>query len=145
MDENDQKIRKQWLIGWISLTVMNLIYTFLSLYSEPAFQSFPEMRKMMSLLILPLAALFAWIFFYCAYRKPGTKLLLFSICSTVFSVLLLPFLFLIGKLSLPSFMPNWPIYLLWSEGLGILWIVLCTRMRRVNQKLQRLCSLEKNS
>lgn len=138
MNEQDQKTRRQWLGVWVIVTISNVIFMLMHLYNDPSFASFPQALQVTVGLFLVLTAAFSFIFWHCAYRKPGMKLLLFSIWTTGLSVLITPILYTAHKLTLPSFMPNYGVYLLYSEGVGILWMGMCIRLRKVNQKLQAL-------
>lgn len=94
----------------------------------------------LALFLIPLLSQFAfsYIMYHCAYKKPGTKLLLFSFILTGFSVVLTPILYLLGFIKDPGYIPFYGIYLTLSETMGIFWAITCWKMRSINQRLKML-------
>ncbi len=134
---NEIKIRNQWLFMWGLSGLMGLINAFLSVWSNPVFQVEPQSIRYwaMAASVLTLFGLLA-IGYHCAYRKPGTKLLTFFLVFTALNFGINLVLYFSGKLSIPPYIPYYKAYVCVGQITGVLWLIACWRMRRVNQRRQ---------
>jgi hypothetical protein len=131
----DQKIREKW---WRATLIYFVISTFLSIGMTDISLKLPNEQELklaresffsISSILISLAWLL--IFWYCAYKKPGTKLLTFQI--------------ILGSLVIPLL-----VYALWhyhenilftttsivNIGLYVWWYTFNLKLRRVNRKIQ---------
>jgi hypothetical protein len=118
----DIQLTKQeiwWRKAWLWLLMLNpLIHFFLN----------PWQLELTNFVGLCGGLIFAYIFYCCAYRKPGTRLLTFSLVvitisllSDIVLALTSRFISETGALSLVCV---------------IFWLILCYQLRRINRKLQ---------
>lgn len=138
MSDSEKRIRKQWL----SLLLVGLCVSMIGHFIQS--QQLFNLNQMpiggLALFLIPLLfqLAFSYIIYYCAYQKPGTKLLLFCLILTGFSVALTPILYFLGFIKNPGYIPFYGIYLTLSEALGIFWTITCWKMRSINQRLKAL-------
>jgi len=138
MDENDKRVRKQWLVIWALSVVNSVANILLQLRFDPSLEMLSQARSVVTALTLLFVGVFGLITYRCVYRKPGTKLLTFCLILTALALASTPILYLTGKLSLPTYIPYYGVYLMVTQGIGALWLVVCWKMRKVNKKLQVL-------
>lgn len=135
---NDQKIRKQWLIVWIISTAINFITTLLRVLFDQSLSAFPLIQYGSAALSFLSLAAFSYAAYRCIYKKPGTKLLTFFLALTIISLVAMPILYLSGKLQPPAYLPHYGSYLFVTQLIGLIWVVVCWRMRQTNKRLQAL-------
>ena len=138
MNENDKKIRKQWLIVLILSITIPIVKILLQMRYDPLFAMFPRAQYASAALSLLAQIGFGYIVYYCAYKKPGTKILTFCLVMTAISLVVTPVLYLSGKIPPPVYIPFYGIYVLVTQGFGVLWGVACWKMRAINKRLQAL-------
>lgn len=146
MNENDRKVRKQWLILLVLSVLLANANSLLQMQYDPLYSTRdPSLDQLMSLVKYGIATfgllsslIFGWIAYRCAYKKPGTKLLTFFLLLTVSSIAITPILYLTGKMRPPVYIPYYGLYLLVTQGMGLLWLIASWKMRQINKKLQAL-------
>ena len=84
------------------------------------------------------ALAFGWIAFHCAYRKPGTKFLIFILILSGCGFVSTPIFYFSGHLPAPPYIPYFGTYLLLSQAIGIYWVFLSWKMRKINKRLKGL-------
>jgi len=141
MDENDKKVRKQWLIVFIVSILINSIVTSLQFLFDPALANPPLVKPIVMTFVLLGIGTFSFILYRCIYKKPGTKLLVFCLIMTTITLVMTPILYLTGKAQPPPHIPYYGAYIIVTQAMGIVWIVLCWRMRKTNLRLQALQKL----
>lgn len=145
MNENDQKIRKQWLIVLALSVLISIVNTFMQLQFNPSLNAIPQSQYWFTASSLLGALGFGFIAYHCAYRKFGTKLLIGCLVISAASIVVNSILYLTGKFNpFVLYGTYYGTFLLMTQGTGILWIVVCWRMLKVNKRLQSIRkSLEK--
>ena len=138
LNENDQKIRKQWLIVWIISTAINFISTVLRLLYEGSLNPFPIIQYGFAALSFLILGALSYAAYRCIYKKPGTKLLTFFLILAIIGLVMTPILYLSGKLQPPAYVPYYKSQLFVSQLMGLVWVVVCWRMRQTNKRLQAL-------
>ena len=129
MDENDLRIRKHWLIMWaVSMLTAVANQLLLVLFNDSSSWS-----VIPALVVAPAAG---FVLYHCVYKKRGTKLLIFCLIFTAASLLINLIFYLSGKLNPPAHIPYYGTFLLMTQGMGILWMIVCWRMLKVNRKLR---------
>jgi uncharacterized membrane protein len=135
MNESDKRIKKQWLIIWGLCLLISTISSFLYMRYNPFLNGISQILYASFLFLGTLGWNFA--LYYCIYKKPGTKLVTFCLILTALSLATNLFLYLTGRLPLQhAHFPYYKTLVLTSQGIGVLWMVACWRMRRLNKKLQ---------
>jgi hypothetical protein len=143
MNENDKKVRKQWFIVFIVSVLINCITTTLQILFDPNTANIPLVKPIFMTVSLSILVTFNFIFYRCAYKKPGTKLLVFFLIMTIITLVITPIFYLTGKIQPPPHIPYpyYEIYVIMTQAMGGIWIVLCWRMRKTNLRLQELQKL----
>jgi Trk-type K+ transport system membrane component len=136
MDNKDKNIRMQWLIGLCLMFVYSLGHFLYQLEHPSTDHSIPHYRLFFTAFSLFCTAGFSFIFYRCAYKKPGTKLLFLSLILTGLGFLS-PIGYLTEVLPLPPYITHLNLYLIFETNLEVIWFVLCWRMRQLNKKLMR--------
>ncbi len=138
MNENDLKIRKQWLVIWI----LSMSISFITMLLQMLFDHSPNLPPVVqywigAISLLSIGAL-NYVAYRCIYKKPGTKLLTLFLIFSVIALPVTPILYLKGQLEPLPYIPYYGVFLLMSEVIGIVWIIVCWRMRKANKRLQAL-------
>lgn len=136
MSENDKRIRKHWLIMWALSMVIAITNHLLLVLFDPSLRAVPQLQHWSSAFALVGIIGFSFVTYHCIYKKPGTKLLIFCLILTAANLPINLILYLTGKLNLPAYIPYYTAFLLMTQGTGILWLLVCWRMLKVNRKLQ---------
>ena len=136
MIENEKRIRKQWLIMLILSGLITMAVTVLQQRFDPSLNTIPQARYWVTAVSLLSSLVFGFVSYHCIYKKPGTKLLIFCLILSLGSLVINPILYLSGRLNPPAYIPYYGAILLMTQGTGILWIVVCWRMLKVNKRLQ---------
>jgi len=123
---------------WGLSMLTTIANTLLQLRFDPSLNIIPQVRYLGFAFSLLGVLVFGFVVYHCTYKKPGTKLLTFCLILTVISLAVTPILYLSGKLHPPAYIPYYGAYLLMTQGMGILWVVACWRIRKVNKRLQAL-------
>ena len=143
MNENDLKIRKQWLTTYLISLVVGLIYSWLAVHAEMPTEELPGWTSYLFIGTSVLGLGFGYLFYHCAYKKPGTKLLTF--CLVMFWVGLayaaISWIFG-GEIPLPKTWYCRALYL-FQTGLSIPIYFLNLKMRKINKQLQANLKLQK--
>lgn len=142
---SELRMRKLWRNFYLFITVLGLIYSALSpflLFLVNAEKSLGR-EEIIGLMIASLfgiicSALFSYFFYYCAYKKAGTRLLTFNLFLTpIFLVIVVIVLF------------SGPLLLLSIVGAGLvvpgIFYVLSWKLRKINKKLRLSLSCPKDS
>lgn len=142
MNENDKKVRKQWLIIWVLSLLISVIGIILQQIFDSSLNKLPLVKYVTSAASLLSMLVFSFASYHCIYKKPGTKLLTFILIMTAISLALTPIFYLNGKIPPPDYIPYYGFFVFVSEGLSICWLIVSWRMRKINKKLQALKKLE---
>ncbi len=137
IDKTDEKTRKQWLISFLAITILNQIYVIFNTLSSDPIPNMPIwFNPYMMAINLILPTLFSWATYHCAYKKPGTKLLTFLLISSPVGIILTAVLFSLGKL--PQIAESRAIMsiTLLQQAAGLWLFILNWKMRTINKKLQ---------
>lgn len=146
LNESDQRVRKNWLRLLIAITVFTAIFDFFSVFdhinadkvrstSEIAFSFFVVFGKSLITLVL------SYIIYYFAYKHHGNKYLMVQL-------LLSPF-WLVGEfastlkefknMQIDQVSTEWRVFLVitlcLTSALGIWWLVLGWKLRKINKKI----------
>lgn len=135
MSEKDLRTRKNWLIVLVALSLLALIQNFAAIsLGEPEIKFLkPFILGFASLITLTMN----YLLYRCAYKKPGTKFLMYCIIVTPIAVLF--------TLSSAIFTSNQPIFPkhpfllmmnIGSMGLSLYLYVLHFKMRTLNKRLK---------
>lgn len=127
MTDKDKMIRKMWLLSYIIISIGEFIFR----YSQ---QISPELIAfdVVSLIFSGIGAfLIVYMYYRCAYKKPGTKLLTFSLVVFPIIVALKILLVVRGNVNLAQSGLH-PLQMI----LAIWFYVLTWKMRKINKKLQ---------
>ena len=140
MSEKDEQFKERWFTILWSFTALNAILTIIShLYFNPGLKTFvPVFRHLMLGVSLAIVFVFGYLLYRCSCKKPGTKLLTFSLVCTGISTIFMPIFFLSGWEPLYFQIPYFGAFFASSEAIGILWGYVCWRMRGINKKLKAL-------
>lgn len=125
MTDKDKKIRILWLISIIVISIGNLIYAQIN---EKLYGTFSPISIIIEVIIV---AIFLYIYYRCAYKKPGTRLLTFSLIITPIFVIINIVMLTLGIVTFQQsgFHPLQFIATIWMY-------VLTWHMRSINKKLQ---------
>lgn len=138
MNENDKKVRKQWIIVWVLSLLIGISSTLLQQLFDPSLNAFPLARYGTAAFSLLLLLAFSFVSYHCIYKKPGTKLLTFLLIMTAISLTIIPILYLTGKIRPPVYIPYYGVFMVISEGLSVWWLIVSWRMRKTNKRLQAI-------
>jgi hypothetical protein len=129
MTVKDKKIRKLWLISYLIITLANLVY---SQIIQREFYTLTGMYFWIPFIIMIITTpTILYLYYYCAYKKPGTKLLTFSLVVAPVFLILNVVLLLMGKISFAESGFN-PLQLI-----PTIWLyVLTWKTRAINKKIQ---------
>ena len=136
MNHADNKIRKQWLLCYGLSMMAFLCGLIFQVRNDPMLDLLPQGRYGHALSTLFVYCVFGYITYRCAYKKPGTKLLMTCLVLVVPSLIITPILYLKGIIQPPAYIPYYGVYLLASQGLSVWWVIASWRMRKVNKRLQ---------
>ncbi len=140
MDQNDIKVRKQWLGMLILNMLINSGSALLHMWLNPAYDHMPQLRYVSLSISLIGTVGFGYCLYRCIYKKPGTKLLTFCLIMTVVSLAATPLLYVNGKM-IPDYIPYYGFYLTVTHILGFCWIFFCWKMLKTNKKLKKVLDL----
>jgi hypothetical protein len=143
MEEKDKTIRMQWIIGLALSPVISIGNSLYEMQRTPLDPFFPHLDLVIFSILLISTFGFSFIFYRCAYKKPGTKLLLFSLILNGFSAVFNLIAHLTDIIPLPAHVAYSSLSLIFNTALGAIWFILCWRMRQLNQKLKRLIPMTK--
>ena len=138
MNDNDKKIRKQWLVVFIVFTLINCTATLLRFLFDPAIANLLQVNFIFTTAFLSSIVAFSFIFYRYIYKKPGTKLLVFCLTMTMIALVVTPILYLTGKTQPTFHIPYYGAYVIISHVMSVVWLVVCWRMRKTNLRLQKL-------
>jgi len=142
MKEDGRKIKKQWLYALFFSAMLIMTRQLLDIRYNPLFNVSPTYQFLVMAISLGLECLLAYIAYYCAYKKPGTKWLIFCLIATgIGFVSTLYFLFK-GKITEPTYFPYQGIYVVISQISGVLWFIACFRLLKLNRRLKAESKLE---
>ncbi len=133
MTESDQRVRK----GWLMLLGLSQLNTVWMIFLKRLDISFSAVPQAVWYGVMAGVFLFAFIFnfslYHCAYKKPGTKFLMFCLIMNGLSFLSLPgnLIAAIAAFKTHIYFGTW---IIGSQIMGILWFVLCLKLRKINQK-----------
>jgi len=135
---NDETVRKSWLVLLIASTLLSIVTLFL--VRDMQENVLPEKIQFFILCSQVLFALvFNGSFYYCAYRKPGTKFLLVSLVLTAISPFLNAFLYFTGRMDIPLVkVPYYGLVVVAGQLLGVLWFVFCWKLRKINLRVRKV-------
>lgn len=129
MSVDDQKTKKRWLYSFLCLIFGSFFY---ELFANPTLNQFP---LLFGSILMAASSLGVYLYFRCAYKKPGTRLLTLAIVGSILSLISTPLLI--------AYRMN---FTLESQGLfiafifiqvGSIWMLyMHFIMRRLNKKLQ---------
>lgn len=135
MTDKDKTIKKQWMLIWIVNTLFGFFFTILQHIKSPVLAPLAKMNIPISIAI---TLAFGWAIYTCAYKKNGTKLITYCFYFTVFSLIIMSFLYLNKKVEMSTYIPFYTAYFCVSQALGVIWAIGCWRVRAVNKKLQAM-------
>ncbi len=138
MSEEEKKLKDRWFTILWSFTVFNAAFTMISqIYFNPPMELFPlGVRYIIFTFLLAMVFGFGHLLYRCSCKKPGTKLLTFSLAMTAISMALLP-IYGFFKIELfPFHLPYYKAFVILSQASGILWIWVTWKMRKINKKLR---------
>ena len=138
MSEKDNKVRRQWLIVVFLSLLIAAFNAVMRFRYDHSLDFFPLARYGFAFFSMAGALAFAYSAYYCAYKKPGTKLLVFCLLITTLSFISTLIFYLQGKLHPPAYIPYYGTYAITTQGLGLWWMILCLKMRKINKRLQAL-------
>lgn len=114
-----------------------IVNTFMRLQSDPSLNAIPQSQYWVTAFSLLGALGFGFIAYHCIYRKFGTKLLIGCLVISVANLVANSIFYLSGKFNpFVLYGPYYGAFLLMRQGIGILWIVVCWKMLKVNKRLQ---------
>lgn len=135
LETKDQRIRKNWLIITILTGIGSIFINLGLILAFPSISKEGEIELLIKLIFLIRSvvgsSLWILIFWYCAYKRQGSRLL-------TFSAILSPFLVIRSIYTLQDdFLDLSSVIALMSEmGLYAWWYVFSLKLRRVNKKLR---------
>lgn len=136
MDEKDAKIRKQWLVVYSLNMIQSAFWFVLALFFNPQlagldYNPYPG-------LIGGFVTVFGmgYVMYHCIYKKTGTKLVTFLLIIAFLGLFVTPVLLITGKMNSLYPIPYFGVLQAFSYLLGVCWIAVCWRIRKVNQKLR---------
>jgi hypothetical protein len=133
---SDTSIRYQWLglLAWS--TFLSLLTSFMTLRNEPTVSLNPSILYGVIGLILVSTFGISYLLYHCVYKKPGTKLLIFSLILSALCLLTTPVLIFTGKLQAPAYFPYYGAYTLITQLVGIWGFVISWKMLKINRRLK---------
>ena len=144
----NEKNRKTWLFLLIGACIFLLIKNYL-LTAYPAIfgqASEPQTSAVVSIALLkslPVLCVDSYILYYCAYKKPGTKLLTFGLIFIALSWICSIYNLLNGSIN--HFFNAYTTVLFGIDlALNIWWFILSLDLRRMNKAMQALHISEDN-
>ncbi|HSX14014.1 MAG TPA: hypothetical protein VLE96_06330 [Chlamydiales bacterium] len=127
MTDKDRMTRKLWLLSAIIITIGNMIFT----YSQQMLPELSSLHLFVMAIVFFTTFVMMYIYYYCAYKKPGTKLLTFSLVAIPISWIANVFIFFLTNVPLSQSGLH-PLQLI-----PAIWLyVLSWKMRKINKKLQ---------
>ena len=136
MTEEQMKTKKQWLQAIFTIVGFNAIYSLYFTKNDLLFNAMPFWLKVYVIVctfILPLGLYY--LIYRCAYKKAGTKLLMFFLIFTPITVIGTVVASVMGKVPFPSGFWPWTFYAI-SMGLTLWWYVMNWKLRAVNKVLK---------
>ncbi len=138
MDEKDVKIRKQWMAVYCLNLIQSVTWLIMALFFNPQLAGL-DYNPYLGVISGFLSVFgMSYAMYHCIYKKPGTKLLTVLLISAVLGLFVTPVLLITGKINVPYSFPYYGVLQAFSYVLGICWIAVCWRIRKVNQKLRAL-------
>lgn len=131
MRPDDLKVRKQWRIILICMTLLTIAHQVIAYQFDPMLQ--PK-RAALIFSCAAIAALNIW-FDHCAYRKLGTKFLMFFLILSPMTMLSTAILYLLKLHRFPNYFPFYWILTILSFSLGIALFILNWKMRKINLRI----------
>jgi hypothetical protein len=131
MNEDDQKIRKQWLIIWNLSFVINVLQLLFNVKNDSKMLELMQQGHFLILAILfsligSMFALFFYLGYRWAYKKHGTRFLIFCLGLSALGFLANPFFYTMGKIT--------GLQWAWANVVGLIWIAVNWRLFKVNRK-----------
>jgi predicted membrane-bound spermidine synthase len=141
MTESDKKVRKSWLLMLgVNVLLSGINMLFIENY-DPVIRTMPAaFHYGMFAFSMSVGIGFAYLLYHCAYKKPGTKFLVFCMTMSLLGLISAPFLYFNGKIGPLAQVPLYKMYLVATQLIGIVWVVLCWKMRAVNHRRQSINS-----
>jgi hypothetical protein len=141
MDEKEIKFKKFWFATFTAVSVSNLLFSLLKTNETFQENNIPQLMTSLTLLYATITTiLFIVATYYCAYKKPGTKLLTFMLVSYPLGVILTIILAILGKIP-TSFQSFSAIIITVLQQIAALWMLtLNWKMRKLNMKLKQVAS-----
>ena len=138
MNEEQMATRKNWLRMLVLLFLMEIVYSAVMTPKDPNFILMPSWGKalMVSCSVLPSAAV-RYLIYYCAYKKPGTKLLTFLLVATPIALGGSAAFYILVGVPLPQGSWFWA-YSVLDMGFSLWFYFLNWKMRAINKGLQAL-------
>lgn len=138
MTEEEKKFKNRWFTILWSFALFNLISMIISqIYFNPPMDLLPAGTRYISLATCLFITLgFSYLLYRCSCKKPGTKLLAFSLTMTVISMAFLPVYSFFKPGLFPFHLPYYKAFIVLTQSSGILWIWLTWKMRKINKKLR---------
>lgn len=130
----ETKIREIWLGAWIVSIAMAAVNTVQQQLANPVLQASPRLQLGSILFCLALTAIFGYGGYYCAYKNAGTKFVTFCSVMTIGTIVAMIALHVTGKLVPPANVSYYWLKFAWRQTIGLLWAILCWKMRKENQK-----------
>ncbi len=134
MDDHDKKVRKQWL----AILLLSMLFGFITIVLAMLGDKSPDIpilaRNIGFATYLLCSGVITFVHYRCSYKKPGTKLLTFTLIMALISFPITLIFYLCNKMQTPDNLPSY--YGIVSHMFGILWIIACWRVRKTNKRLQ---------
>ncbi len=144
LSSTENKIKKRWLYTLCVSSGMSLIFLIITSLSSPNFQSLTNyMGTKMVFLMIALNIIFVlvWcnIYYRCAYKKPGRKLLAFNLILTPLSLIYT----ILIRLNIFSFIPNKSAYTAYDHicfilglAINVVFFIFSFKLFKLNKELQ---------
>jgi len=130
---NEIKIRKQWLALLVIIPIWNFAFNLMYIQSDPSVKTMPAWFVYCNTVFVLFSPLvFNYILYYCAFKKPGTKLLTFVLIFTPISFALMIGVYVFGTVPLPNFR-FFELHMAVASVLSIWWYVLNWKLRQLNK------------
>jgi len=120
--DKQEKIRTQWRLAVLSIALIYLILASIAMFFDI------RIGVVAMLFLIPILIIFAFVWF-CAYRKPGIKLLSYMLFVQSFNLLLLLIMSFASR-------GKWSV-VVWPLTISLVWIYIASwRLRAVNKAIQ---------
>ncbi|MBX7066772.1 MAG: hypothetical protein K1X28_06035 [Parachlamydiales bacterium] len=137
LNVEDLKVRKQWLVVFLLMTVMTIVHQIIVYQFDLKLSDEIPMRKNIFLLISCAGMLAVnYLFYHCAYKKFGTKFLMFFLILSPLSLVSSAIIYLWGIVPYVNYFPGYWVLTVMSFALGIGLFVLNWKMRKINLRIK---------